>query len=432
MLNAAICTIGDEILIGQIVDTNSSHIAKRLNSIGVKVARMSSISDEIQDIKHHLNSLLEHYDIVVVTGGLGPTKDDITKIALKELSQSESFVMNEGQLEIVKRILTERGIELTDINLNQASVPSNAEVILNRLGSAPCTIYRFPERIYRHKPTLYSIPGVPFEAIGLLSDIMDDIKTHHSIEDIAHKTITTFGIPESTLAKMIEQWEEGLPDKMHLAYLPNALNGVRLRLSIYGGDKSANHEKIEREFEKIKPILGNAVYGEGEETIASATAKLLTARHLTLSAAESCTGGRLASLLTSIPGASAYFLGSVTSYHNTVKENILGVSASTIAKSGAVSAECAEEMAAGVLKSLGSDIALSTTGIAGPDGGTPNKPTGTVWIGVAFKEAGSDKIITHSKKFNFSGNRMTNIERFSGNALNYLRETILSESLSSL
>ncbi len=217
MKQASICTIGDEILIGQVVDTNSSHISQALNSIGIKVSRMVSISDDHADIISSLEEELSRNDIVIVTGGLGPTKDDITKKALADLSGAVSYKTDERQLEIIHRILSARGIAALDINLAQASVPETCEVIPNRLGTAPVMAFRFPEERFGHAATLYSLPGVPFEAIGALPDILADIKAHYPVSDIYHRTVMTFGIPESVLAKQIEQWEDALDDDMHLA-----------------------------------------------------------------------------------------------------------------------------------------------------------------------------------------------------------------------
>lgn len=366
MKKAAICTIGDEILIGQIVDTNSSAIARQLNSIGVRVCRMVSISDANNDIKHSLNSLLQESDIVIVTGGLGPTKDDVTKKALGELSGSHGTIMHQEQFEAVKRILANRGIEISDINRDQAAVPDTCEVIVNERGTAPGMIFRFKEDRFPHCPVLYSLPGVPFEALGLLPAVTEDIRSHFALDSIYHKTILTYGIAESTLAKMIEPWEEALPSDMHLAYLPDPLTGVKLRLSIYGGEYEEEVKRIDSEFAKLKPILGDSIYGEGNDTLQSIIAGMLRSSAKTLSVAESCTGGRIASLITGLPGASNYFYGSVTSYDNSVKENILHVPAEIIATHGAVSRECAEAMACGVRAALHTDFALSTTGIAGP------------------------------------------------------------------
>lgn len=427
MKTAAICTIGDEILIGQIVDTNSSAIAIELNNIGIKVCRMISISDDGTDIKQSIKSLLHNFDIVIVTGGLGPTKDDITKKALAELSGSRGDIFHEGQMQVIERILAHRGIDISDINRAQAMVPDTCEVMVNRKGTAPGMIFRFSPADFTHCPVLYSLPGVPFEAIGLLPDVMADIRRHFALDSIYHKTITTYGIAESTLAKMIEPWEDALPSDMHLAYLPNPLTGVKLRLSIYGGDRDEEIRRIDREFAKVMPVIGDAVYGEGDDTLQSVIAKRLTESGLTLSVAESCTGGFLASLFTAMPGASKYFYGSVTSYDNSVKENILNVSIETIAEHGAVSRECAEAMALGVSRALNTDFAVSTTGIAGPDGGREDKPVGTVWVGVAYPDTDHPgKTAVISRMFRFNNDRYTNIQRFAGSALNLLRTVLCS------
>ena len=427
MKTAAICTIGDEILIGQIVDTNSSAIAIELNNIGIKVCRMISISDDGTDIKQSIKSLLHNFDIVIVTGGLGPTKDDITKKALAELSGSRGDIFHEGQMQVIERILAHRGIDISDINRAQAMVPDTCEVMVNRKGTAPGMIFRFSPADFAHCPVLYSLPGVPFEAIGLLPDVMADIRRHFALDSIYHKTITTYGIAESTLAKMIEPWEDALPSDMHLAYLPNPLTGVKLRLSIYGGDRDEEITRIDREFAKVMPVIGDAVYGEGDDTLQSVIAKMLTESGLTLSVAESCTGGFLASLFTAMPGASKYFYGSVTSYDNSVKENILNVSIETIAEHGAVSRECAEAMALGVSRALNTDFAVSTTGIAGPDGGSEDKPVGTVWVGVAYPDTDHPgKTAVISRMFRFNNDRYTNIQRFAGSALNLLRTVLCS------
>ena len=427
MKTAAICTIGDEILIGQIVDTNSSAIAIELNNIGIKVCRMISISDDGTDIKQSIKSLLHNFDIVIVTGGLGPTKDDITKKALAELSGSRGDIFHEGQMQVIERILAHRGIDISDINRAQAMVPDTCEVMVNRKGTAPGMIFRFSPADFTHCPVLYSLPGVPFEAIGLLPDVMADIRRHFALDSIYHKTITTYGIAESTLAKMIEPWEDALPSDMHLAYLPNPLTGVKLRLSIYGGDRDEEITRIDREFAKVMPVIGDAVYGEGDDTLQSVIAKRLTESGLTLSVAESCTGGFLASLFTAMPGASKYFYGSVTSYDNSVKKNILNVSIETIAEHGAVSRECAEAMALGVSRALNTDFAISTTGIAGPDGGSEDKPVGTVWVGVAYPDTDHPgKTAVISRMFRFNNDRYTNIQRFAGSALNLLRTVLCS------
>ena len=421
MTQASICTIGDEILIGQIVDTNSSHISRALNSLGIKVDRMVSIGDEHAEIISSLTEELTRNDIVIVTGGLGPTKDDITKKALAELSGTDRYRTDNTQLEIIHKILSSRGLDVLDINRAQADVPETCDVILNHLGTAPIMVFRFPKDRFGHEATLYSLPGVPYEALGALDDILQDIKEHHSLSDIYHKTVMTFGLAESALSKKIEQWEDALPEDIHLAYLPNQFTGVRLRLSIYGGNRTEEKQRIETEFNKLKELLSDYIYSEQEDTLQDCIGRLLTAYGKTMSAAESCTGGMISHLITSIPGSSAYYLGSVTSYANSVKENVLGVSPDIIRQHGAVSSECAAAMAEGVRKLTGSDFAISTTGIAGPDGGSDEKPVGLVWIGVSSQNS------TETYKIQYKGDRQRNIERFAAYALNILRKKIDNE-----
>lgn len=421
MKQASICTIGDEILIGQVIDTNSSHISQALNSLGIRVSRMVSIGDDHDTIVNSLEEELRRNDIVIVTGGLGPTKDDITKKALADLSGAVSYKTDERQLEIIHRILSARGIAALDINLAQASVPDTCEVIPNKLGTAPVMAFRFAESRFGHTATLYSLPGVPFEAVGALPDVLEDIRTHYTISDIHHRTIMTFGIPESVLAKMIETWEDALPHDMHLAYLPDPIKGVRLRLSIYGGVKYEEENRIENELAKLRPMLGDAIYSEQDDTLQECIGRMLAASGKTVSAAESCTGGTISALFTAVPGSSEYYLGSVTSYANSVKTAVLGVDPEIIEKHGAVSSECVAQMAEGVRRLTGSDFSVSTSGIAGPGGGSVEKPVGLVWIGVSSKEG------TETMKLVFKGDRKRNIERFASSALDLLRRKISKE-----
>lgn len=421
MTQASICTIGDEILIGQIIDTNSSHISLALNKLGIKVTRMLSIGDNLDTIVNSLEGELLKNDIVIVTGGLGPTKDDITKNALARLSGSQSYVTDERQLEIIHNILSARGLDVLDINLAQASVPDKCEVIPNKLGTAPVMVFRFEEERFGHPATLYSLPGVPFEALGALDDILEDIRFHNNISDIYHRTIMTYGVAESALSKMIEEWEDSLPSDIHLAYLPNQLTGVRLRLSIYGGIREEEEARIEAETARLKAILGNIIYSDREDTLQGCIGRLLSGCGKTLSAAESCTGGTISEMITSVPGSSGYYLGSVTSYANEIKTKVLGVPEEIIAKYGAVSRECVAAMAEGVRKLTGSDFSVATSGIAGPGGGSADKPVGLVWIGVS-----SDKG-TETFQTIFKGDRKRNMERFAATALNYLRVKLVNE-----
>lgn len=421
MTTASICTIGDEILIGQIVDTNSSHISVALNAIGIQVTKMLSIGDSYQTIISQLDNELSNHDIVIVTGGLGPTKDDITKAALAELSGSQGYVCHLEQKEMICKILHSRGLDVLDINLKQAEVPQNCEVIVNRKGTAPIMAFHFDARKYGHPCSLYSLPGVPFEAVGALGDVIDNIKQHFSISSIYHKTIMTYGLAESALAKRIEAWEDALPDDIHLAYLPNQFTGVRLRLSIYGGDESVNAGRIEEQLVGLRSILGSFIYAEEDTTLEASIGKLLRGTGKTLSAAESCTGGMISHLITTVPGSSEYYLGSVTSYAIPVKEQLLGVHSETIDNQGIVSSAVAAEMAEGVRRLTGSTYSISTTGWA-DSYGDEREPAGTVWVAISGPEG------TVTKRFNFRNDRKRNIERFAASALNELRKYI-SDSL---
>lgn len=422
MVKASICTIGDEILIGQIVDTNSSEITRALGEIGVRCTRMLSIGDDSDEIISNLENELKINDIVVVTGGLGPTKDDITKPALARLSGASGMVLHKAQEAKIVEILSSRGLDVLDINKAQALVPNTCEVIVNQKGTAPIMVFRFPAERFGHKAVLYSLPGVPFEAIGALPDILDDIRTHFELASISHKTVMTFGMAESALSKLIEPWEDALPEDMHLAYLPNPLTGVRLRLSIYGGDKESHKARLEARIDGLKAILGNIIYSEEDDTLQHAIGVLLKRYNKTMAAAESCTGGLISHLMTSVPGASEYYLGSVTSYANEVKENVLGVPAGIIDTFDPVSKECVEKMAEGARRITGADYAVATSGLAGPGGGCAERPVGLVWIGIS-SEKGTK---TYSKIY--KNDRKRNIERFAAVALDLLRQTIIEEN----
>lgn len=419
MTTASVCTIGDEILIGQIVDTNSSAIARALQDCGIKVEDMVSIGDDRREIINTLKRELKKNSIVIATGGLGPTKDDITKAALARLSGSKGYVVHPGQLAVVHDILASRGLDMLESNRLQASVPDTCEVIVNALGTAPIMVFRFPEERFGHPATLYSLPGVPHEALGALPQIMEDIHAHYALDAIHHKSIMTFGMAESALAEKIAPWEDSLPADMHLAYLPNMLTGVKLRLSIYGGRKEEEEKRIDEAFARLKLLLGDKIYAEQEDDLQHAIGRLLRGTGRTVSCAESCTGGTIAALLTSVPGASEYFLGSVTSYAIPVKEKVLGVPAKTIAEHGVVSSEVAAAMAEGVRRLTGSTFSVATTGLAGP-GGDENNPVGTVWIGVSGPAG------TQTFRKQYHNDRKRNIERFAAAALDFLRLAIIN------
>ena len=420
MTKASVCTIGDEILIGQIVDTNSSHISRALNSLGIRVGKMLSIADDAAQIHDSLQAELRENDIVVCTGGLGPTKDDITKDTLARLSGATGWVENQTQKEIIRRILSSRGLDVLDINLRQALVPDTCDVIPNQLGTAPVMVFRFPAERFGHPAVLYSLPGVPYEALGALPDVLEDIRTHFGLGAIVHRTMMTYGIAESSLAKLIEPWESALPDDMHLAYLPNPVTGVRLRLSVYNADDSAE-DRILAQFGLLKPVLGDYVYALEDTTLEAVIGSLLRGSGKTLSCAESCTGGMISHLITTVSGSSEYYLGSVTSYHPAVKAKVLGVDPGTIEREGIVSAAVAAAMAKGVRALMDSTYAVATTGWADAYG-DEREPAGTVWVGVDGPHG------TCTKKFNFRNDRKRNIERFAASALNELRKYILLDN----
>lgn len=413
MITAALCTIGDEILIGQIVDTNSSYIASQLNKIGVKVETIISIKDNESTIIDTLSSLCAKYDIVITTGGLGPTKDDITKEALFKLSGSLSFVESHEQLEIIKEFARKRGMPLLELNRLQASVPDKCKVIPNIKGTAPGMFFNIKNS--DRSTLLFSLPGVPYEMEYLLQFVLQLIKKNLNLNEIYHKTIITFGIPESVLSNTIESWELNLPDYIKLAYLPNPLIGIRLRLSIYECEMDKAITEIENQILLLRKILGNAIYGEGDDNLEIVVTRLLQERGKTLSLAESCTGGQIASLLTKIPGVSKVFKGGLVAYNNDVKISKLKVSKETLLKYGAVSEKCAQEMSEGARRLFNSDYSVSVTGIAGPDGGSTDKPVGTAWISF------SSENVTISKKVVSTGDRQRNIERVSAEALNFVR-----------
>ena len=419
MTEATICTIGDEILIGQIVDTNSAYISSELNSLGIKIKSKIAIGDNYADISFFLSRAIEDSDIVIVTGGLGPTRDDITKKALAELTGCSSYSYSNIQLSIIKEICSKRGIELSDLNRNQSLVPDNCIVLPNYKGTAPGMVFRIPNN--EKRVLLFSLPGVPFEMEALIPSVFEIIKKECIVSNISHKTLVTYGMPESTLAKYLEKWEDELPNELKLAYLPNPLTGIRLRLSVYG--KPADYAKkiIEKAASELKELLGDMVYGVEKDTLDSVVSDYLRHNHKTLSIAESCTGGLLSSLIIAHAGSSEIYNGGITSYSNSSKVSILGVNEETIRQHGAVSRECAVEMAEGARRLFGSDYAIATTGIAGPSGGSKQKPVGTVWVAVAGEG------FTDAKKSLFAGDRTRNINRFAAEALNFLRLKFISK-----
>ena len=412
MLTASICTIGDEILIGQIVDTNKSYISSALNTAGIKVISHLTTGDDENSIESTINSALSSSDIVIATGGLGPTKDDITKRVLAKISGNSEMFYDSKQLEIIKSICLKREVLLSDLNKDQALVPVNCTVFQNSFGTAPAMKFIIGDKL------LYSLPGVPYEMQHLMELVIKDIETLGRCEKIIHHSFNSYGIPESELAQKLSEWEDNLPKGFKLAYLPNPAKGVKLRLSFYDGEDLSNKETIKGLFNELKGILGNSLYGEGEDTLESVVSKALAERGETLSVAESCTGGNIGRIFTSIPGSSSLFKGGITAYDNSAKTDILGVDPGIIEKFGAVSEECVVAMAISVKKMFKTDWSISTSGIAGPDGGTDEKPLGTLWIAVS----GPNVLVT--KKSVYFGDRERNITRFSSGAVDFLRKTM--------
>lgn len=375
-MKATIITIGDEILIGQIVDTNSVSIAKKLNAIGITISEKLSIGDTREAIVSTIDRALKATDILVITGGLGPTKDDITKHTLAQIFNSE-LVYNEAEGEHVKSLLARRGIEFTDLNRGQAMLPKCCTVLHNAHGTAPGMWFE------RDGKVIVSLPGVPFEMEHLMDDeVIPRLKAHFELKAIVHRTLITRGIPESILAARIAEWEDALPSHLHLAYLP-APNVVRLRLSAYDVEGAATEEEITAQFDTLRSIIGDNIVGYEGSSVEQQIHEILTARGEKLAVAESCTGGTIAAKFTAMAGASAYFMAGVVSYSNEAKHDILGVSWDSLNAYGAVSEQVAREMAEGVRRVSKADYAIATTGIAGPGGGSKEKPVGTVWMAVA-------------------------------------------------
>ena len=411
-MNAEIITIGDELLIGQVIDTNSAWIAEQLNSVGVAVKQITSISDKQEHILQSLADAAGRADIILITGGLGPTRDDITKETLCEYFDTK-LEFNEEAFQNVERIFKLRGFQVSDLNRKQAEIPASCEAIQNINGTAPGMWFEKDGKIY------VSMPGVPFEMKPMVSDhiiprLNDKINSSH----IIHKTILTQGVGESFLAKMIEEWEDNLPENVKLAYLPQP-GIVRLRITAVGDEIEHLKEQMKQLCTGLKLLIPDLIFGYDRETMEEVVGKLLLGSNKTISTAESCTGGNIAHLFTSIPGSSAYFMGSVVAYDNNVKTAILKVDPLTIEKHGAVSEEVVCSMAQGVKTLLNTDFAIATSGIAGPDGGTEEKPVGTTWIAVAIAEK------VTAQKFLFGEHRGRNIRKASLAGLNMLRMELM-------
>lgn len=376
-MKATIITIGDEILIGQIVDTNSASISRKLNATGITIATKLSIGDTREAIVEAVERAMTECDVTIITGGLGPTKDDITKHTLAAIFNSE-LVYNETEGEHVRRLLERRGIAFTDLNRGQAMLPACCTVLHNAHGTAPGMWFDTPKG-----GVVVSFPGVPFEMEHLMDDeVIPRLKARYALKSIVHRTLITRGIPESILAERISAWEDALPKHLHLAYLP-APNVVRLRLSAYDVEGEATEAEITAEFDTLRTIIGDNIVGYEGSTLEAQIHDILTARGEKLAVAESCTGGTIASKFTAMAGASAYFMAGVVSYSNEAKHDILGVSWESLNTYGAVSEQVAREMAEGVRRVSNADYGIATTGIAGPSGGSEAKPVGTVWMAVA-------------------------------------------------
>ncbi len=378
-MKATIVTIGDEILIGQILDTNSRYISRALNSHGIVVAERTSIGDNRQQIVETLQRALSQSEVVIITGGLGPTKDDITKHTLCEFFGSE-LCYNEVEAEHIRTLLAARNIAFNDLNRWQAMVPKCCTVLHNAHGTAPGMWFEQSGRV------VVSLPGVPFEMQHLMDDeVIPRLKRCFNLYEIVHRTMITFGIAESILAERIAEWENALPEYLHLAYLP-APNVVRLRLSAYEVEGTMVRQEIDNRFEELRQIIPDNIAGFEDASVEELVHNTLIERGLTLAVAESCTGGTIASKFTAQAGASAYFLCGVVSYSNESKNKVLGVKMSDITQYGAVSEQVAKAMAEGARVISGANFAISTTGIAGPTGGSKEKPVGTVWIGISTPE----------------------------------------------
>ncbi|MFL5763093.1 MAG: competence/damage-inducible protein A [Bacteroidia bacterium] len=416
-MHVEIITIGDEILIGQIVDTNSAFIAQLLNLNGMSVKQISSVSDDREHILKALDEAKGRADIILITGGLGPTKDDITKKTLCEYFNT-MMRFDEGAYQDVANIFRTFGKEVTPINRLQAEVPAICEVLHNYKGTAPGMWFDVDGKIF------VSMPGVPYEMKALMSEqVIPKLKQRFKFPHIYHKTVLTQGIGESTLSEMISAWEDSLASvNIKLAYLPSP-GMVRLRLSTKGESEAALKENVEKKIAELQPIIsqyiyGYEIYGEEKESLEQIVGKLLLSGKKTLSTAESCTGGYISHLITKVAGSSAYYIGSVISYAYEIKESELGVPHDVIIKHGAVSQPVVEQMAKAIRERYKTDYSISASGIAGPGGGTEEKPVGTVWIAVATP----DKVI--SEKFMFGNDRQRNIQKTAHAALNMLRKEL--------
>ncbi len=412
-MKADIITIGDEILIGQIIDSNSTFLAAQLTQLGFFVRRTVSIGDDADSIITALNDSVQNSDLIVLTGGLGPTNDDITKDTLTRFFHG-NYILHEASLNIISQFFAIRGREMTERNRRQAEVPDTCEPLLNRIGTAPGMLFRKENKI------IVSLPGVPFEMKALFeNEVKPRILQHYTLLVHLQKTILTIGLSESDIADRLDQFENELDKELKLAYLPSP-GLLRLRLSISGDNKDHLNKKLNEKSNKIVAMLGGQnVFGYDDDSLPKVIGEILRKYSYQLSVAESCTGGSIAHLITSAPGASVYFRGGIVAYSNEIKQSMLRVDQNTLEKFGAVSCEVVEQMALGARKFMNTDFSLATSGIAGPNGGSSEKPVGTTWIAVAAP----DKVI--SRRFLFGDNRERNIIRTSLTALNMLRNVTL-------
>lgn len=417
-MKSKLISIGDEILIGQIVNTNASYLGERLYSAGVPVEKIVVIGDEESMLISELEDALNNYDVTIITGGLGPTHDDITKPVLVRFFNDE-LVKDEKVLEHVKKIFSDRKIEMPEINVEQAMVPKNSKVIWNELGTAPGILFERNGRI------IMSLPGVPYEMKAMMENFILPYLESNLLKEnkifLKQKTLLTTGLGESSLFEKIGDIKSVIGEAK-LAFLPSA-EGVRLRINVKGERETETQKQLNEIEIKLREKIGKFIYGVNEDSLEKVIGKILRDMKKTLAVAESCTGGMISQKLVSIPGSSDYYLGGVCSYSNKEKINILGVKEETLKKYGAVSEATAIEMAEGVRKLTKSDYSISTTGIAGPDGGSPEKPVGLVWIGY------SDSEISFAIDFSFGSNREINIRRASMRALEILRRKLLKTDL---
>ncbi len=413
-MNAQIITIGDELLIGQTIDTNSAFIGSELSSIGFDITRKISIHDRRDDILQTFSGVTGKTELVLVTGGLGPTSDDITKQTICEFFDTR-LVLNKSALTMIEEMMRRRGGQMNENNRMQAMVPESCRVIQNERGTAPGMLFE------KDKTMFIFMPGVPFEMKYMMTEhILPMLKERFTSQVIIHKNIMTYGAPEARLAEMLSGFEKELPGEISLAYLPSS-GVIKLRLTAKGTDRDLLTGIIVEQVKKLYRTIPELIYGEDEKSLEKVIGELLKERKQTVSTAESCTGGKIAEMITSIAGSSAYYKGSVIAYDNSLKKHLLGVPDDLIKKYGAVSRQVVEQMALGARKLMGTDFSVATSGIAGPDGGTDSKPVGMVWIAVS-----SDKG-TIAEKYIYGSERIQNILRFSNAALNLLRLQIIRQ-----